>query len=65
MLGKKNSFEDMAEVITKTAREKYLDKETGLFFVSNFDEEPTELSNSLAVLSGIASEEESKNIWVR
>ena len=53
-IGKRNVYEGIAEKIAKTARKKYFNETTGLFFVSDIEEKPTELANSLAILSGIA-----------
>ena len=55
-LSEENIFEGKAEKIREKLSGKYFDKEKKLFFVSDTDTEPTELANSLAVLSGIAGE---------
>lgn len=56
-LSEENIFAGVAEKIGEKLSRKYYDKERKLFFVSDTDTEPTELANSLAVLSGIAPEE--------
>lgn len=56
MLFRKNQFADLADTIRSAARNAYYNKETGLFFILNPAEQPTELANSIAVLSGIAEE---------
>ena len=53
-IGKRNVYEGISEKIAETARKKYLNEATGLFFVADIEEKPTELANSLAILSGIA-----------
>lgn len=54
MLSRKNRFEGAAAQLAARVREEYYNAEAGTFFVSDADEEPTELANSLAVISGIA-----------
>lgn len=61
-LGKTNNFEGLAEKISFAANEKFFDKTRGLYFIENPDETPTELANSLAVLSGIATKDKIKTI---
>ncbi|MBE7037404.1 MAG: hypothetical protein E7404_00695 [Ruminococcaceae bacterium] len=53
-LGNKNDFNDIADTIIKNAKERFSNKQTGMFFISIKDEKPTELANSFAVISGIA-----------
>jgi len=55
-LSEENVFEGKAEEIRTNLSGKFFDKEKKLFYVSDTDTEPTELSNSLAVLAGIAGE---------
>lgn len=54
MLGRDNSYAEIAEEIRYTVRKKYYNPNSGLFFVSDIDEPATELANSLAVVSGVA-----------
>lgn len=61
-ISKKNIFGDIAETIIQNARKKFYNEETGFFYVLDKDEKPTELANSLAVLSGIADGEMSVKI---
>lgn len=49
-----NAYAGIADSVRKAARKRYLNEDTGLFYISGRDERPTELANSLAVLSGIA-----------
>ena len=56
-LKKTNIFEGVAETIAENARKKFYNEETGFFYILNNDEKPTELANSMAVLSGIADGE--------
>ena len=56
--GQRNVYEGLSENIATTARNKYYNEDTGLFFVSDIGEKPTELANSLAILSGIANRKE-------
>lgn len=57
-LSKKNSFAGVKSQIIEKAREKFYNKNLGLFFVNDAEETPTELANSLAVLAGIAEDTE-------
>lgn len=61
-ISKKNIFEGIAETICENARKKFYNKETGFFYVLDKDEKPTELANSLAVLSGVADKKTSVRI---
>lgn len=54
MLSENNIFENEDLKILKATREKFYNRENGMFFVEESCEEPTELANSLAVLSGVA-----------
>ncbi len=56
-LGRENAFSGLAEEIKAKLNEKYYNHETGLYFVQEKDEKPTELANALAVVSGVASGE--------
>lgn len=61
-LGKTNDYAETAQKIAAAAKEKFFDKTSGLFVIADPSEKPTELANSLAVLSGIADGEEAKTI---
>lgn len=54
-LGRKNSFEGVAESVCDAAVKKYYDEKNHLFFINDPSEGFTELANSLAVLSGMAT----------
>lgn len=62
MLSRENCFEGVALQLAARTREEYYNAETGTFFVSDADEEPTELANSLAVVSGIADGDAAEKI---
>lgn len=53
-LNKENIFDGLAENLRKNVRKKYYNSETGLFFINNKNEEPTEIANSLAIISDVA-----------
>jgi len=53
MLSRENRFSHLSEGIKAEAKKRFFNSKTGLFFVSNPDEKPTELVNSLAVLCGL------------
>ena len=61
-LGKEMKFVGVPEKIISALRKRFYNKETGLFFINNPDEKPTELVNSLAVLTGVADGDIAKNI---
>ncbi len=61
-ISRKNIFEGIAETISQNARKKFYNEETGFFYVLDKDEKPTELANSLSVLSGVADEKMSVKI---
>ena len=44
------------------AGERFYNSDTGLYYIENISEKPTELANSLAVLSGIADGERAEHI---
>jgi len=54
-LGRENIFEDITLALTERTRKEYYNPENGLFFIHDKAEDPTELANSLAVFSGIAT----------
>lgn len=54
LLSENNVFENEDLKILKATREKFYNRKNGMFFVEESCEEPTELANSLAVLSGVA-----------
>lgn len=62
VLGKEDKFCNQKSVIRKNTFEKFYNKATGLFFISDITEQPTELLNSLAVLSGVAEGETAEYI---
>ena len=53
-LGKTNKFSGLSEEIAERLNKDYYNSETGLYFVQEKGEKPTELANALAVISGIA-----------
>ena len=55
-LSKANEFEGIAETIAQSSRKKFYNEKTGFFYVFDMDEKPTELANSLAILTGVADE---------
>ena len=55
-LGRNNKFEGLSEDIQKALNEKFYNEKTGLYFVKDPDENPTELVNCLAVYTGTASD---------
>lgn len=61
-LNEENGFGGLSEKISKKAHEKFFNEESGLYFVENKDEKPTELANAFAVLFGIAKEENAGKI---
>ena len=54
-VGKNNDYRGLAEKISNAARLRFFDKESGLFCISDTAQRPSELANSLAVLSGLAA----------
>lgn len=62
LLSMNNIFENEDLKILKAAKEKYYNQENGMFFVDEKTEKPTELANSLAVLSGVADGDIAKTI---
>lgn len=54
-LGRVNPYKDTTSALIKRVRDEYYNPENGLFFIHDKSEEPTELANSLAVFSGIAT----------
>lgn len=54
ILGKENSFEGVSEEIKERLNKDYFNSETGTYFIQDKTETPTELANSLAVVSGVA-----------
>lgn len=61
-LRRENKFKEACAEIIKNAREMFYSKEKGTFFLANESENATEIVNSLAILSGIATEEQTENI---
>ena len=62
ILGRKTSFQGAIGRIKTKVRDTFLNAETKQFFVSSPDEKPTELANSLAVLTGVADGEMAEKI---
>ena len=58
-LATENEFEEVAKEIKENAKKRFLNEETGLFFIADKEENPTELANSFAIVSGITDD---KNI---
>lgn len=61
-LGRRNRFAGLTETIQTAARNAFFDSEKSLFFVHDKSEQPTELANSLAVVTGIADGKIAKTI---
>jgi hypothetical protein len=61
-LGKINPFDGIKREISEKTNERFYNKENGLYFVLSPDEQPSELVNSLCVVSGIADGEKAKKI---
>lgn len=61
-LGKSNPYIGVKEEISAKVNESFYNSENGLYFVMSPDEKPSELVNSLCVVSGIADEEKAKII---
>ncbi|MBE7042212.1 MAG: hypothetical protein E7399_01790 [Ruminococcaceae bacterium] len=57
-LGKENRFDGLAKQIRNRIKECFYHEETGLFFISVKNEQPTELANSLAILADVAPDKE-------
>ncbi len=55
ILGKTNSFAGLSNEIAERLNREYYNSETGTYFVQEETEAPTELANSLAVVSGVAT----------
>lgn len=64
-VGKNNDYRGLAEKISDAAKARFFDKESGLFCISDTAQHPSELANSLAVLSGLATGEEAEKICKR
>ena len=62
MLERENKFKNIADELSSAAHERFYNEKSGLFFVSDTDEEPTELANSLAVIAQIADSREASFI---
>ncbi len=61
-LHKENAFSDLRSSLIQHARKRFYCEKDGLFYMKSFEEQPHELVNSLAVLSGIATKEEAERI---
>ena len=61
-LGRENIYSGLKKRISEKTRKKFMNKEIGMFYISREDEKPTELANSLAVISKIADKETSIKI---
>ena len=55
MLGKENNFAGLSEEIKDRLNKEYFNSECGTYFIQDKTEKPTELANSLAVVSGVAT----------
>lgn len=55
-LGRENVFKGLAGAVSAKASDMFCNPYDGLYYIHSFDEKPTELANSLAVISGIASD---------
>lgn len=64
-INRKNCFDGIQKIITNAVINKFYNPQKKLFYISDINEKPTELANSLAVISGIADVEISKNICER
>lgn len=64
-LGRENIYVGVSDIIAGKVRDKFFNPETEAFFVENMEEEPTELANSFAILSGIAKGELAKRLAKR
>jgi hypothetical protein len=62
MLSRENRFAQLSDTIRTEAKKRFFNSDTGLFFVSDPDENPTELVNSLAVLCSLADGDTAANI---
>ena len=61
-LGKSNPYIGVKEEISAKVNETFYNADSGFYFVISRDEKPSELVNSLCVVSGIADEKKSKFI---
>ena len=61
-LGKSNPYVGIKEEISAKVNDTFYNPESGFYFVMSPDEKPSELVNSLCVVSGICDEEKSKFI---
>lgn len=63
LISRRSRYEkSLIDSIRKCAREKFYNPEKGIFFMYDINEDPTELVNALAVLSGVAVGETAKGI---
>ncbi len=61
-LCKENIYAHFKNEIKENCQKIFYNESTGFFFIKSAHEKPTELANSLAVLSGIATKEQSEKI---
>lgn len=61
-INRPNIYEGIDKTIVNKVREKFYNAQTNTFFMENADENPTELANSFAILSGIAVGEAAQKI---
>lgn len=61
-LGRKNRFDGLSVTIRSAARRAFFDSERRLFFIHEKSEQPTELANSLAVITEIADKADAEYI---
>lgn len=61
-LGRENAFKNTAKELSKRLKNEFYNPDNGLFFVSDKQEDATELANSLAIVAGIADGDVAENI---
>lgn len=63
LISRRSKYEkSLIDSIRKCARERFYNPEKGIFFMYDINEDPTELVNALAVLSGVAEGETARGI---
>ena len=61
-LSRVNIFENISKEISEKTKKKFYNEKTGMFYILNSDEKPTELANSLAIIAGLADKKTSEKI---
>lgn len=61
-IGKHNPYQGLSEKISEAAKTKFFDAKSGLFYIFDPEQRPSELANSLAILSGMVSGKEANRI---